>query len=150
MRAHHARVVGRSRQEIRRKNLVYSSCLYCVLVNYPDGCGARETTPGEPVDPPTPEIFFIFLLTHAFRTLGLEPGQRTCIGLYAKNRPEWIMTEHATYTFSNVLVPLYETLGADACIFILNQAEIELVVCDAVDKAIGKWVVISFFLRGKK
>jgi len=76
-------------------------------------------------------------IAHAFRTLGLEAGQNTFIGIYAKNRPEWIMVEHATYTFNNVLVPLYETLGAEACIFILNQAEIELVVCDAVEKAIG-------------
>lgn len=77
-------------------------------------------------------------IAHAFRALGLEAGQKTFIGIYAKNRPEWIMVEHATYTFNNVLVPLYETLGAEACIFILNQAEIELVVVDACDKAKGR------------
>lgn len=55
----------------------------------------------------------------AFQHLGLEAGQQTCIGIYAKNRPEWIIVEHATYTFSNVLVPLYETLGPDACTFIM-------------------------------
>lgn len=82
-------------------------------------------------------------IAHAFRTLGLEAGQNTLIGIYAKNRPEWIMVEHATYTFNNVLVPLYETLGAEACIFILNQAEIELVVCDAVEKAMGKYFVVD-------
>lgn len=75
---------------------------------------------------------------HAFRALGLEVGQKTFVGVYAKNRPEWIMVEHATYTFNNVLVPLYETLGAEACIFILNQAEIELVVVDSGEKAKGK------------
>uniref|UniRef100_A0A914DBU0 long-chain-fatty-acid--CoA ligase n=1 Tax=Acrobeloides nanus TaxID=290746 RepID=A0A914DBU0_9BILA len=82
-------------------------------------------------------------IAHAFRTLGLEAGQNTFIGIYAKNRSNWIMVEHATYTFNNVLVPLYETFGAETCTFILNQAEIELVVCDAVEKAIGKYFVVD-------
>jgi long-chain acyl-CoA synthetase len=76
-------------------------------------------------------------VAHAFQKLGLPTGQDTCIGIYAKNRPEWIIVEHATYTFNNVLVPLYETLGPDACVFIINQAEIRLVVCDCLEKAKG-------------
>lgn len=77
-------------------------------------------------------------IAHAFRELGLPAGQKTFIGIYAKNRPEWIMVECAAYNFNNVLVPLYETLGPNACSFILNQAEIELVVVDSADKAIGR------------
>uniref|UniRef100_A0A914XP98 long-chain-fatty-acid--CoA ligase n=2 Tax=Plectus sambesii TaxID=2011161 RepID=A0A914XP98_9BILA len=71
------------------------------------------------------------------RALGLKKGQETFIGIYSKNRPEWIIAEHASYTHNNVIVPLYETLGADACAFIINQAEIQLVFCDNVVKALA-------------
>lgn len=33
------------------------------------------------------------------------------------------------------IVPLYDTLGADASAFIINQAEISVVVCDTAEKA---------------
>ncbi|KAI6234638.1 AMP-dependent synthetase ligase domain containing protein [Aphelenchoides fujianensis] len=72
----------------------------------------------------------------AFRALGIPSGQSS-IGIYSKNRPEWIIVEHASYAFSNVIVPLYDTLGSDACSFIINQTEISLVVCDTTEKALG-------------
>lgn len=62
--------------------------------------------------------------------MGLPPGSHTLVGLYSQNCPEWILTEQACYTYSLVVVPLYDTLGPDACAFIINQAEINLVVCE--------------------
>lgn len=73
----------------------------------------------------------------AFRELGLPSGNDVNIGIYCKNRPEWIIVELATYNFANVIVPIYETLGFEACVFILNHTEMSLVVCDAVSKAMG-------------
>lgn len=73
----------------------------------------------------------------AFRELDVPIGNGANIGIYCKNRPEWIITELATYNFANVIVPIYETLGFEASIFILNQTEMSLVVCDAVSKALG-------------
>ena len=32
------------------------------------------------------------------------------------------MTEQAAYCYSMVIVPLYDTLGANACAFIVNQS----------------------------
>ncbi|XP_001607778.2 long-chain-fatty-acid--CoA ligase 1 [Nasonia vitripennis] len=61
---------------------------------------------------------------------GLQPGPQTLVGLYSQNRPEWILTEQACYTYSLVVVPLYDTLGPDACAYIINQAEITLVVVE--------------------
>ena len=78
----------------------------------------------------------------AFRELGIPTGNDENIGIYSKNRPEWIVTEFATYNYSNVIVPIYETLGSEASIFILNQAEIKIVVCDDIAKATGKNVSI--------
>jgi long-chain acyl-CoA synthetase len=76
-------------------------------------------------------------LAHGFQKLGLPAGQNTCVGVYSKNRPEWIIVEHATYNFSNVLVPLYDTFTPDSCAYIINQAEIPLVVCETLSNATG-------------
>lgn len=66
---------------------------------------------------------------------GLKPGANTFIGIYSQNCPEWVITEQATYCYSMVLVPLYDTLGPDACAFIINQAEISCVICEDDNKS---------------
>ncbi|CAH0564044.1 unnamed protein product [Brassicogethes aeneus] len=58
---------------------------------------------------------------------GFTPGTNTIIGVYSQNCPEWILTEQALYCYSMVLVPLYDTLGPDACAFIIKQADINVV-----------------------
>ncbi|XP_014251042.1 long-chain-fatty-acid--CoA ligase 5 isoform X2 [Cimex lectularius] len=63
-------------------------------------------------------------------SLGLAPNPNTFIGVYSQNCPEWILTEQAAYCYSMVIVPLYDTLGPDACSYIISQAEIEIVVCE--------------------
>ncbi|KAM6951295.1 long-chain-fatty-acid--CoA ligase 5 [Aplochiton taeniatus] len=67
--------------------------------------------------------------------LGLKPNQDTFIGIFSQNRPEWIISELACYTYSMVAVPLYDTLGPEALTFIIDRAEITTVVCDQVNKA---------------
>ncbi|MEQ2211034.1 Long-chain-fatty-acid--CoA ligase 6, partial [Xenoophorus captivus] len=47
----------------------------------------------------------------------------------------WIISELACYTYSMVVVPLYDTLGANAIRFIINTADISTVICDKVEKA---------------
>uniref|UniRef100_A0A915HQ86 long-chain-fatty-acid--CoA ligase n=1 Tax=Romanomermis culicivorax TaxID=13658 RepID=A0A915HQ86_ROMCU len=74
-------------------------------------------------------------LGRGFIEKGLAPGQNTFIGIYSKNRPEWVITEQACYFFSMVTVPLYDTLGPEACSFIINQTEIRVVVCDRSHQA---------------
>ncbi|XP_034564345.1 long-chain-fatty-acid--CoA ligase 5 [Notolabrus celidotus] len=66
---------------------------------------------------------------------GLKPNTDTFIGIFAQNRPEWIISEQACYTYSMVAVPLYDTLGPEALVFIINQAEISTVICDNQTKA---------------
>lgn len=63
--------------------------------------------------------------------LGVRTGQKTFVGVYSQNRPEWVITEHAVTRQNMVLVPLYDTLGPDAVDFICNQAGVCAVVCDA-------------------
>ncbi|KAI1713919.1 AMP-binding enzyme domain-containing protein [Ditylenchus destructor] len=76
-------------------------------------------------------------VARALRKLGQAVGQATFIGIYSRNRPEWIIVEQATYAYNNVLVPLYDTLGTDASAFIVNQTGIQVVFCDHTDKMKG-------------
>lgn len=67
--------------------------------------------------------------------LGMKPGQETYIGIYSQNRVEWVIAEHACYRQSTIIVPLYDTLGPHACSYIINQADIPIVICDTEAKA---------------
>uniref|UniRef100_A0AAX7VIS1 Long-chain-fatty-acid--CoA ligase n=1 Tax=Astatotilapia calliptera TaxID=8154 RepID=A0AAX7VIS1_ASTCA len=69
-------------------------------------------------------------------------GDGPCLGSRLPNQPykwmsykEWIISELACYTYSMVVVPLYDTLGQDAIRFIINTADISTVICDKMDKA---------------
>lgn len=72
----------------------------------------------------------------AFIYFGMQPAKETCIGIFAKNRPEWVITETACNAYSFVTIPLYDTLGDEAIDFILMQSELKLAVCDDSEKAI--------------
>ncbi|KAL0979436.1 hypothetical protein UPYG_G00185030 [Umbra pygmaea] len=68
---------------------------------------------------------------------GCQPNPEQFVGIFAQNRPEWIISELACYTYSMVVVPLYDTLGEEAMVHILNLAEISLVICDKEEKAVS-------------
>ncbi|XP_073498743.1 long-chain-fatty-acid--CoA ligase 1 isoform X3 [Phyllobates terribilis] len=74
-------------------------------------------------------------LGSALLNRGCKPSSEQFIGIFAQNRPEWIITELCCYTYSMVAVPLYDTLGAEAITYIINKAEISLVFCDNTEKA---------------
>uniref|UniRef100_A0A673AXB2 Arachidonate--CoA ligase n=1 Tax=Sphaeramia orbicularis TaxID=375764 RepID=A0A673AXB2_9TELE len=54
---------------------------------------------------------------------GCQPNPNQFVGIFAQNRPEWIISELACYTYSMAVVPLYETLGLEAMVHILNLGE---------------------------
>ncbi|XP_031548875.1 long-chain-fatty-acid--CoA ligase 1-like [Actinia tenebrosa] len=56
----------------------------------------------------------------------------TYIGVYASNKIEWVLVEQACAMYSMVIIPLYDTLGPDSCVYIINQAKMTTVVCDPV------------------
>ncbi|KFP34447.1 Long-chain-fatty-acid--CoA ligase 5 [Colius striatus] len=66
---------------------------------------------------------------------GCKPSPDQFIGIFAQNRPEWIISEYACYTYSMVAVPLYDTLGPEAIVYIVNKADISIVICDRPEKA---------------
>ena len=67
-------------------------------------------------------------LGSAVRRLGVKPGQ--AIGIYARNREEWMTTELAMCSQSIVTVAIYDTLGADSISYCINHADIEVLFCD--------------------
>ncbi|XP_026551907.1 long-chain-fatty-acid--CoA ligase 6 isoform X4 [Pseudonaja textilis] len=66
---------------------------------------------------------------------GCKSSPNQFIGVFAQNRPEWIISELACYTYSMVVVPLYDTLGPGSIRYIINTADISIVVCDKPEKA---------------
>ncbi|XP_053573169.1 long-chain-fatty-acid--CoA ligase 6 isoform X1 [Bombina bombina] len=66
---------------------------------------------------------------------GCKASPDQFIGVFAQNRPEWIISELACYTYSMVVVPLYDTLGQGAIRYIINTADISTVICDKPEKA---------------
>ncbi|VDN56007.1 unnamed protein product [Dracunculus medinensis] len=89
-------------------------------------CGYRRAKP----DGTAPYVWLTYDEVFQIYKLGIMSGQKTFIGILAKNRPEWIIWEQATYNNNNIIVPLYETLGRDACIYIINETELEVVILD--------------------
>ena len=55
------------------------------------------------------------------------------VGIYAVNRPEWRITEYAGYYRNLYNVALYDTLGSSAVEYIVNHAEVPIIVC-SLDK----------------
>ncbi|KAL3078799.1 hypothetical protein niasHS_014581 [Heterodera schachtii] len=66
--------------------------------------------------------------------LGLRPGNETFVAIYAQNCPQWMITAIGCTRHSMVIVPLYDTLGADAATFILGHTGSEVVVVDDLVK----------------
>ncbi|NP_001166574.1 long-chain-fatty-acid--CoA ligase 5 [Cavia porcellus] len=67
---------------------------------------------------------------------GCKPSPDQFIGIFAQNRPEWVISEFACYSYSMVVVPLYDTLGEDAITYIVNKADISTIICDTPQKAL--------------
>lgn len=58
----------------------------------------------------------------------------TNIGLFSINRTEWVVAEHACYMYGLISIPLYDTLGTEAIIHIMNITETAIVAATS-DKA---------------
>ncbi|EFO97503.1 hypothetical protein CRE_14450 [Caenorhabditis remanei] len=73
-------------------------------------------------------------VSQAVRKLGIETGEESKIGIYSKNRPEWIISDMAVHNFSNVSVPLYDTITNDDMHYITNLCELKLMFVDLEEK----------------
>jgi long-chain acyl-CoA synthetase len=64
------------------------------------------------------------------RHIGVQPDQH--LGIYSRNRIEWQITSEACHTQSIPTIALYDTLGEEASLFIMNHGEI---VCLCIGSA---------------
>ncbi|OQR84381.1 Long-chain-fatty-acid--CoA ligase, partial [Achlya hypogyna] len=55
------------------------------------------------------------------------------LGIYMKNRPEWVLAQYGAFYAGTTVVPLYDTLGATSTTFILNQTLLATVVCTTAE-----------------
>ncbi|KAF7729314.1 hypothetical protein EC973_004570 [Apophysomyces ossiformis] len=53
------------------------------------------------------------------------------IGIWAVNRPEFTITDLACAAYGLYTVALYDTLGPDTVEYVVNHAELEIIVCSA-------------------
>ncbi|XP_065185290.1 long-chain-fatty-acid--CoA ligase 1-like [Sycon ciliatum] len=58
--------------------------------------------------------------------LGMEPQKH--VGMFSRNRPEFQISQLACFRQAAVLIPLYDTLGPEAIVHILKQADLNLVI----------------------
>ncbi|KAL7748414.1 medium-chain fatty acid-CoA ligase faa2 [Sorochytrium milnesiophthora] len=59
---------------------------------------------------------------------------RDPLGLFSVNRAEWVLGEQAAYLYNFMTVPLYDTLGAEAIEYIVNQTRMRACIATK-DKA---------------
>lgn len=87
-------------------------------------------------------------LGSALRNLGLAPHYH--VGIYSKNRPEWQITSEACHSQSLVTIALYDTLGEESSVYIMNHGEI-VALCvsgdDVFTKNVMKWVNQCEYLK---
>jgi len=53
------------------------------------------------------------------------------LGFYSKNRPEWVIAEQGCYSQSIIPVPSYDTLGVDSIAYVINQTNMQTMLCSA-------------------
>ncbi|EEH37634.1 long-chain-fatty-acid-CoA ligase [Paracoccidioides lutzii Pb01] len=66
-------------------------------------------------------------LVELHNRIGVQ-GKQYGVGIWCQNRPEWQLTDLACMSQSLYTVSLYETLGADATQYIIDNAELTCVV----------------------
>jgi len=63
--------------------------------------------------------------------LGINPGDK--VGIISTNRPEWNMLDMAIMQIGAITVPIYPTLVAHEYKYILNHAEVKLVILEGAE-----------------
>ena len=71
------------------------------------------------------------------KSLNLPLGSN--IALIGKNSAHWIIADLAIWMAGHVPVPLYPTLGVDACTYILEHSEAKLLVVGRLDGVTDSW-----------
>ncbi len=82
-----------------------------------------------------------------FYALGLKQKDR--VGILSENRPEWNMTDWACAHFGLTTVPIYQTSIPKQIEFILNHAEVKILIVSSKEQA-EKVILIKSALKSLK
>ncbi|KAF0689347.1 Aste57867_19197 [Aphanomyces stellatus] len=74
------------------------------------------------------------LMHHEMLVPTTDTNERV-LGIFMKNRPEWTIAHYAAIYTGGFCVALYDTLGADATPFVLNQTQASTLVCTTAELA---------------
>jgi len=58
----------------------------------------------------------------------MTPEKRDKVAILSRNRPEWIMVDLAVQQIGAILTPIYPTINVNELEFVLNDAEVKLVI----------------------
>lgn len=53
------------------------------------------------------------------------------VGIYSKNRAEWMTLDISNALYKAVIIPLYDTLGPETISYVIGHSEIETLFCEA-------------------
>ena len=70
-------------------------------------------------------------LSFGMMKLGINPGDK--VGIISTNRPEWNMLDMAIMQIGAITVPIYPTLVAHEYKYIINHAEVKLVILEGAE-----------------
>ena len=73
----------------------------------------------------------VTLLSYAMIELGIAPGDK--VAIIANNRPEWNMLDMAIMQTGAITVPIYPTITETDYSYILNHAEVKMVVMEGAE-----------------
>lgn len=63
-----------------------------------------------------------------------NPDGMRLLGIYCRNRPEWVIAEQACFADGGMTVPMYDTLGPDTLEFILRQTGLSAMICSGSEE----------------
>lgn len=66
--------------------------------------------------------------------LGIKPASQSCVGIYSANCSQYVIAEYGCYRHTMIVVPVYDTLGANIASFIANQTELSTIICDRASR----------------
>jgi len=66
------------------------------------------------------------MVSYGFRAIGLEKGDK--VATITGNRPEWCFVDMGLSQAGMVHVPVYPTIGPDEYMYILNHAEVKVII----------------------
>ena len=84
-------------------------------------------------------IFYLLIINikkiYIYICIYVDPNRLRLVGIFSKNREEWLEVDLANILYKAVTVSLYDTLGQESISYVINHSGIQVCFCnnDAVN-----------------